>query len=338
MDALPVPAYTTDTLIVVIPAYNAAPYIRESVDSMLAQTFTEFDLLFIDDCSTDDTAIIIESYVDPRVHLVRRAQNGGVVPALNSGLELVRHKFLARMDADDRSTPDRFQKQMDYLLSHPAIDVVGAHLRNFGVEAAEWNYPLTHNAIKASFLFGNTFPHASLMARAEVFKVERYSKRVVHMEDYELWLRLIPKHRFATLPDRLYEYRRHDEAVTMGSKNDHRERLKLLLVQPMGWLDLTPNANELSILAFDDHGLPGGYADHLETAAALFSKIRKANKMTKVFDPASLDQVLEEKWERLFYKLAGAQPAAWIKYWKLSGGIKGAQLRYAAGALKQRLF
>jgi glycosyltransferase involved in cell wall biosynthesis len=331
-------SYTTDTLVVLMPAYNATAFLDEAIRSILEQTFTDFDLLVVDDCSTDGTAEMIRSYEDPRVHLMQRSENGGVVSALNVGLDHVKHKYIARMDADDRSVLDRFEKQFNFLQENPDIDMVGAHLRNFGVEAAEWNYPLTHDEIKAGFLFGNCFPHASLMAKAEVFKDARYSKCVPHMEDYELWLRLIEKYRFAILPDRLYEYRRHDEGVTIAFKQSHRKRLKTLLREPLKWLGIEPTETELNLLAVDPNALQGGYETYMETYHQLLQRIERANNVKQVFDPAALKKVLDENWQRYFYLMDTADPRVALKYWNLSKRMPASQLRYLIGGLKRKVF
>ena len=303
---------------------------------MLGQSFQDFDLLFIDDRSTDRSIDVITSYKDPRIHLLSSEKNGGVVSALNRGLDMVDHKFIARMDADDRSTPDRFEKQMNFLDQHPEVDILGAGIRQFGSIEEEWTYPVEHSSIKANFLFGNCFPHASLMARANVFATERYSSRVPHMEDYELWLRLVQRYTFATLPDKLYEYRRHEEAVTISSKHSQRERLRVLIKEPLSWLGIDPSSDELSLMADDRTALDGGSAQHFKTYYELLAKIRSANDRLHVFDPTELNKTLDYNWKRSFYLMRPTKVSDIFRYWWLSKSISLGQLRYALGAIRAK--
>jgi glycosyltransferase involved in cell wall biosynthesis len=109
-----------------MPAYNAALYLREAVDSVLKQTCTDFELIVVDDASTDETATILASYDDPRIRVHRFASNGGVSRARNMGLEMARGEYVALQDADDLSYPERLEKQILYLDSHPQVAAVGS--------------------------------------------------------------------------------------------------------------------------------------------------------------------------------------------------------------------
>ena len=326
------PHFTTDQLVVIMPAFNAGPFIREAIDSVLAQTYTNFDLLVIDDASTDDTAAQVQAINDPRVHLIQRSQNGGIVQALNQGLDLHRHRFFARMDADDRCSPDRFQKQLRFLEDHPQIDLLGTQMEFFGSAQGRSHLPLHHDEIKAGLLFGSRFPHATLMARASVFSEARYSSRVAHMEDLELWLRLVHDHRFATLPNVLYGYRRHDEGVTIAYAQTRLARLKSLLHEPLGWLGITPTMDELSVMASDAGSLTGGLGMQLVLMRDLFSRIRRANEELKVFDDPTLDRSLGSKWQRVFYRLDMHDLSSVWRYLILNRGLSLAQLRFLLGA------
>jgi glycosyl transferase family 2 len=322
------PSHTTDRLVVIMPAYNAGRYVREAIDSILAQTFTDFDLLVIDDASTDDTLEHARSYRDPRVHVVARPVNGGLVAVLNQGLDLHKHRFIARMDADDRCAPDRFARQMQHLEAHPDIDLLGTQLEFFGVNPGRSALPTDHADIKAGLLFGSTFPHATLMARSRVFEGERYSARVQHMEDLELWLRLVHRHRFATLPEVLYAYRRHAAGVTLAFERTRSERLRTLLREPLEWLGVAYDDDDVRIMAGDHASLPGGLGASLGRVQALFGRITQANARTGVFDPAALERLLSARWRRTFYLLAMDDLRAVWRYAAMNRGLSTGQLRY----------
>lgn len=322
------PKYTSTTLVVLIPVYNAMPYLNEALQSLLDQSFVDADFLFVDDRSTDGSAELIDSCEDPRVHLVRRKENGGIVHALNTGIDLVAHKYVGRMDADDISFKHRFLRQIEHLEAHPEIDVLGCHTTNFGVESPTWKHPLEHDRIKASFLFGNAYPHPTIVARSKVFEMEKYRDEVVYMEDYDLWLRVVQKFQMASLPDQLYGYRRHEDAVTVSSKGTRHERLQEMIKIPMSWLGLDPSKEELCLLSGDLNALQGGVANHLHTYHDLLRNIRKANEEKRVFQSHALENVLQEKWNRFFYLMNSAKAKDVIEYWRISKGLKLGQLRY----------
>ena len=117
---------------VIMPAYNAEKYIREAIDSILAQTYTDFEFIIIDDASTDATASIVESYSDERIRFFRNEHNMGVANTLNRGLDLAVGEYIARMDSDDISLPERFAKQVEFMDTHTDVIVCGSNAIVFG--------------------------------------------------------------------------------------------------------------------------------------------------------------------------------------------------------------
>jgi glycosyltransferase involved in cell wall biosynthesis len=206
---------------VILPAFNAAAYVQEAVVSILEQTFGDFELILIDDGSSDETPAILDCLArgDARIRLIRQ-ENAGVVAALNRGLSLARGRYVARMDADDRAYPERFAAQFDFLEAHPEVAVLGSFVRfidGAGTAFGEWRVPATNRDIKASLLGGDCpLPHPSVMARREVLvAVGGYCDRFSHAEDFELWLRLSRAHGFANLRQPLLDYRVHPQGVSV---------------------------------------------------------------------------------------------------------------------------
>jgi glycosyltransferase involved in cell wall biosynthesis len=210
------------TISIIMPVWNGAKYLRPAIDSILNQTFHDFEFIIINDGSTDETLSIIESYDDPRVVLISQA-NQGVTKSLNNGLKAAKGEFIARMDADDLAMPERLEKQLGFLQANPdiglcgsraiAIDKDGQVLRNFDYP------PLTHQAIVRYYLLHNPFIHSSVLFRKSVIEqCGGYDESIPRAQDYELWGRVIAKYRTANLPDHLLEYRVLNEGVTK-SKN-----------------------------------------------------------------------------------------------------------------------
>lgn len=202
-------------LAVLLPTYNAAAYLNESIDSILNQTFADFDLYVYDDCSTDTTEEIISRYKDARLFYRKNIENLGISKTLNKGLEelLPHYEYIARMDADDWSYPERFQKQIDYLDNNKEIVMCGTQgywLKDLNRNPGSgWEYPTTHEYIKFNLLFTASFGHSSVIFRSDCFQKKnvRYNEKIETCEDWELWIRLVKIGKVANLPFFLMKYR-----------------------------------------------------------------------------------------------------------------------------------
>lgn len=207
----------TPTISVLMPVYNAERYVAEAVESVLGQTFTDFEFLIVDDGSTDGSPAILRKYAarDPRIRLISRP-NTGLVVALNEMLGLARGEFAARMDADDISLSDRLERQVAYLRGHPDCVAVGTRVELIdadGDRLCEFHGPTAHEAIDAAHLTGGggaAITHPSLLARrAAVAAAGGYDPAFYPAEDVDLFLRLAERGRLANLPEVLLRYRRH---------------------------------------------------------------------------------------------------------------------------------
>lgn len=193
---------------VVMSVYNGERYIREAVDSILNQTFTDFELILIDDGSTDQTPAILAAFSDPRIVRITHPTNLGLVTALKEGVVQARGKLIARMDADDISLPDRFAKQVAFLDAHPEVGVLGTAMRQVdgtGQLLTIITPPANHALIEWKMLFESAVMHATvIMRRTAVVQAGNYNPQYIHVEDGELWGRMIKITRFANLPEVLY--------------------------------------------------------------------------------------------------------------------------------------
>jgi len=207
----------TPRVSVILPVYNGAEFLGESLGSVLRQTFGDFEVLVIDDASTDDSAAVAESFGDPRVRLVRHEQNQRLPATLNHGLDLAQGEFVARMDADDRCVARRFAKQVAFLDAHPEVGICGSAVRLFGGEkSAVRKYPVSPDTVEAFRFFNCPFSHPSVMLRRRLMEEHRlrYDPSAVAVEDFELWARLLKFTKGANLPDPLLDYRLHESSVT----------------------------------------------------------------------------------------------------------------------------
>jgi len=220
------------TISVVMSVYNGERFLREAMDSILAQTFTDFEFIIINDGSTDGSREILESYDDPRIVLVHQ-DNKGLAAALNRGIEMARGEFIARMDADDVSLPERFERQLEVFDREPAIDIVCVPIvfTDEKLQETGTRYPdgfpesvrleplpkvnmafRLNGDIFLGLLDGNFVTHPSIMARRSVFGRLDYvfNEGQRRSQDYHLWLRLARADcRFGFLDMPLYLCRKH---------------------------------------------------------------------------------------------------------------------------------
>ena len=205
---------------ILMPVYKTAPYLCEAMDSMLSQTFTDFELIVLNDCSPDNAEEILDSYTDPRIVRYKGEKNAGLSNVLNVGIEMARGKYIARMDSDDLSMPERLQIQVNYLEAHPDIDLVSVGMQLFGAKEEIWVREQDPEKIKIIALFHSPILHASSMWRKDSFEKYdlRFRQEMVPSEDYDLWTRAFVKGlRFVNLRQVLYKYRIHPEQATTNT-------------------------------------------------------------------------------------------------------------------------
>jgi glycosyltransferase involved in cell wall biosynthesis len=217
---------------VLLPVFNGGRYLAEAVESILNQTFRNFEMLIIDDGSTDQTPGILRSFAarDPRIRVVTKP-NEGYTKALLAGLSLARGKYIARMDADDISHPDRFAAQVAFLDENPACAVVGSAIRIIDPEGdplSHRRYPLAHSEIDFAHVYKGecSLAHPSTMIRrSSLDEAGGYRPEFEPAEDFELWTRLGEKGELANLPSELLSYRLHPKSTSTQRGRDQVDRV-----------------------------------------------------------------------------------------------------------------
>ena len=217
---------------VLMTAYNARRYFTEALDSILNQTFSDFESVVVDDGSTDRTLSILEDYArrDPRLRIISRP-NTGLTRALNDGLATIGSPLIARMDADDACLPNRLELQVRYMREHPECVLLGCRTElvdPYGLHIGYTEQPTTHDQIDALLLrgLGGTVPHPGVMMRRDALvAVGAYRNHYNNSEDLDLWLRLAERGRVANLTDVLIRYRRHYASVC-HNKFENQRRMK----------------------------------------------------------------------------------------------------------------
>ena len=202
-----------------LPVFNGEKYLRAAIDSVLAQTYADFELLIINDQSTDGTEAIVRSYTDPRIRLLNTPERMRLVPSLNYGIQIARGRYVARMDADDISHPERFRYQVELMERNPDLAVLGTDIVVFSDDPSRGRRPMAppteHWQIRFEFIRNCCIYHPTVMLRKSVFAdFPAYDPQFSMSEDYELWLRLTRKYRAANVNRALLFYRKHSGSVS----------------------------------------------------------------------------------------------------------------------------
>ncbi len=204
----------TPEVSVVMPVYNSEEHLRESIESILNQTFEDFEFIIIDDCSQDKSKEIVKEYAsrDDRIRLMENEENRGVAYSLNKGIENARSKYIARMDADDISHEQRLEKQYSFMEDNEEVVVLGTRAWNIddeGNEVGERNVPETHEDVMNTIPLMSPMIHPSVMMRKEEIKeIGSYDKGLDNTQDYDLWFRCASQgYKLYNLQERLLYYR-----------------------------------------------------------------------------------------------------------------------------------
>jgi glycosyltransferase involved in cell wall biosynthesis/GT2 family glycosyltransferase len=234
-------AHDVPTVTVLMAMFNSAPYLREAIDSILTQTFTDFELVIVDDGSTDASRAIVESYADPRIRLLVNGENIGLSRSLNRGLGQSRGRYIARMDADDISEPNRLARQVDFMDRHNDVAVLGSCcglIDDNGDSLGRRHLPCDDAEIRWALQFCNPFVHSAVMIRrAAAPEGSWYDESLVYAMDYDLWVRLATRGKLANLDEFLVRWRMSRESMTarLGDRTERFDRVVASMRERPQW-------------------------------------------------------------------------------------------------------
>lgn len=201
----------TPKVSVLMPFYNQRNFLKEAIGSILTQSYQDFEFLILDDGSTDESLKIIKNIKDKKIKLFRQPKSQGLARSLNFLARRAKGDYLARMDADDVSLPNRLAEQSRFLDNNPSISLVGSWVKVInqkGRTIAKFKYPINHKEIRRMILSNNPFVHPSVMLRRSIFeKIGGYDENLTYSQDYDLFLRIIREYKGANLPKFLLKLR-----------------------------------------------------------------------------------------------------------------------------------
>jgi GT2 family glycosyltransferase len=213
------------TVSVILPVWNGQSFVADAISSVLLQSFTDFELLVLDDGSDDNSLEICQQFTDPRIRVISHPERQGIVKTLNRGVSMSAGKYIARIDGDDLAVNSRLEKQAQFLEAHSDYGLVGSWMEIFGERKTTLKYPTGDTATRLAMLFDNPFGHPSVMFRRdwEHGGPGYYDEAFAYAEDFEYWVRISALWKCENLPEALTLYRTHPSQST---KSDTHGRAK----------------------------------------------------------------------------------------------------------------
>ena len=216
---------------IIMSSYNSEKYIRSCINSILNQSFNDFELIIIDDASSDKTRDIIKSYQDKRIVFIQNNSNLGLTKNLNKAIKMSKGKYIARIDSDDVCVKERLAVQYDFMEKHPKVDVIGSNA--YLINENNRIIGITDEAVSEKKIFSkaplmNPLLHPTVMMRSSLIKQYYYNENYRVCQDFELWNRLLLQHKIVSIKKPLVYYRLNSEGATRKAKMNIQERISIL--------------------------------------------------------------------------------------------------------------
>lgn len=304
---------------VLMAVYNGEKYLREAIDSILKQTFGDFEFLILNDGSTDSSPTILDEFAarDPRIVLAPNATNMGHANSLNKGLKLARGEYIARMDADDISLPNRLLRQVEFMDAHAQVGICGTWVRYLGGSNQVWSLPQSDTEIRCYMFFHSPLAHPTVMMRQRLIVEHHLSYQQAYdpAEDFGLWNEALPFTSFANLPEVLFLYRVHGSQLTAARRAKMLAagaKIRSIQLVRMG-LEVTSETSDFHsrVLALDEPVT----REFVTQADTWLQKVIAANQRTGVFPEPAFSKRLGLHWLFLCRTAANLGFFAWNSFW-----------------------
>ncbi|MDR1370726.1 MAG: glycosyltransferase [Dysgonamonadaceae bacterium] len=292
-------------LSVVMPVFNAEKYLREAIESILNQTFADFELIIINDGSTDESKNIILSYTDQRICYIENETNLGLIKTLNKGIKICKGKYIIRMDSDDICVPTRIEKQIRFMKKRPDVGLCGTWayvIDDKGTITGKIINQTSPPFISISLLFSVPLIHPSTCFRASILKQNLYHEVPV-AEDYDLWCRLNEQTKIANIPDFSLYYRWHNTNISREKQLTQEQNKEKLIREELHKSGLEPDPEMMrihrlsfSLYSFGKETQTRISSSDLIKSGEWFSKLLSANKQYKRYKQEALTAFLWGRW------------------------------------------
>jgi glycosyltransferase involved in cell wall biosynthesis len=277
---------------VLMAVYNGETYLREAVDSILAQTYTNFEFIIVNDGSTDTTANILASYTDARIQVINSPQNLGLIDSLNKGILAAKGEYIARLDADDIAIPERLEKQVKYLSENPEIVLLGSGARIIDAKGnviTDTYYQHEKDCIPIHLLFRNIFIHSSIIVKTKILAALQFDKSYYLAEDYIVWVQIAEKYKTDSVKESLVKHRVHETNITKLKYDKHIATVQQIHAYQLKKLGIEPDIAQVTL-----HGKIGSYQfentiNYLEQASLWLVLLLKQNRRLNIYQQTCLE-------------------------------------------------
>jgi hypothetical protein len=304
---------STPRVTVFVPVHNREGYVGDAIRSVLTQTYTDFELLLVDDGSTDASVEVMRGFADPRIRIVENAENLGIPRTRNRGLELARGELIALLDSDDCMLPERLERQVAFLDEHPDYAQVGAWCRMMDDAGRPLKrikrQPVSAEDCRVQLLFRCCLSNRTILGRTALLRELGYRNDFPRCQDYDLHVRLSERHQMGNLPRILVLGRIHEGQITVQTNDLGDARKRVIVAGQLERLgvdfedsDLDPHLtlSRMRKLRFTPD------ANYLDWAEDWLVRIGEANRRTRIYDDSALRRALGEKWLRACWAARGA--------------------------------
>jgi len=306
---------------VLMPVYNGEKYLKEAIDSILQQTFTNFELLIIEGGSKDNSLKIIQEYQDSRIRIVYQdKENPGLAAALNQGLENAKGEYIARMDCDDISYPERLQKQVNFMDANTKVGVCGTWLIHLidGKLGQVQKYPLSYDEIRVALFYATPFGHPSVIIKNSMLMENKlsYNTEFTYGEDYDLWNRCSEHFQLANLPEVLLTYRVLPTSLYHSMITELPDQLRSIYKRNLSSLNIDLNEENYQ---YHKVLIKPRYLENRELVEKMnvwLQKIYEANLKQEKYPIKLFTQSLANSWFRICFKSKRLGFWTWKTFWK----------------------
>ena len=297
---------------ILMPVYNAALYVKEAVDSILNQTFTDFELIIFNDGSTDESSKVLNAIKDERIILHDYKNNSGYVAHLNEGLRMAKGLYIARMDADDIALPERLAKQVALLNREPNVGLCGTRYQMFGTLNGVIQLPEDDKQIREFMLEHSPMGHPTVMFRKAIVDQYKlaYDKTFMPSEDYKMWYDFSKVSELRNLPEVLLHYRVHPHQISLyqnETQRAHADAVRILQLTDKGF-ELTPEEQILYCRILGQHTFFENAAE-FNAALDLMQKMIAMNTRLRAYDADLLVKIFSNSWHRIICNITKFTPA-----------------------------
>lgn len=305
-------------LTVFMPVYNGEKYLKDSIQSILDQTYNDFKFLIINDGSTDESVNIINSFNDQRIKLVNNSQNKGLVYTRNKGFELANAEFIAFIDSDDISFSTRIEEELDFLLKNPDYGICSSSVETFGdFGDGFWGYPEDYEDIKTRSLFKCQIYNSATIINANLFK--RYNLRYndgFHLaEDYDLWTRSLEKIKAHNIQKPLVRIRLHNDSICHTKQHILKQKTLDVYKNLINKLGIIPSEEELELhFALGEYSSLTNINNYVEKTENWLSKLIKGNISNNVYNSKNFNIMIDKIWFETCNQYIKNNSGCWAKY------------------------